>query len=213
MPGPRSRTAIDTCCGGSASTRISARSPNLSALSTKLVTTRRSAFGRVTIGCSMRPTSCTCSPASRIVADQAVQQRMQVDAAGVLGCALGATGVGDPFLDQRLHRIQVAMQLVPERRAVEQVGAQAHSRDRRLQIMRGGRQHANALGEMAGDPALHGIERHRRPGHFQRTVLGERTAPKLGTKRVGGARKLRQGAGGKPHRDPSEHGQHGQLHG
>jgi hypothetical protein len=111
-----------------------------------------------------------------------------------------------------MHRVQVLAELDAVGVAVHQVGAQPHARDGRLQVVRDGRQDLDALGHVARDALLHGVEGARRVLHLGRAFLGQLGALQVGAELVGRVGQLRQRARHQPHRVPGAHGQHQQLH-
>ena len=54
--------------------------------------------------------------------------------------------------------IRSASNLLAQARVLQQVGAQSHARDRRLEVVGHGRQQARSLVDEADEPALHGVE-------------------------------------------------------
>jgi hypothetical protein len=80
---------------------------------------------------------------------------------------------------------QVLQQLVAQGSVVHQVGAQAHARDRRLQVVRDRRQDLHAFGQVDLDAVLDGVEGARRLRHFARPVFAERRGRHAGAQRVG----------------------------
>src|SRR3954462_4164250 len=71
-----------------------------------------------------------------IVADEAVDKGMQVGLAPLLAELVAPARQGKTLLDQRLHLLQVALQLFPGVAVAEKISAQPHPRDRRLQTSR-----------------------------------------------------------------------------
>ncbi|CAB3810524.1 hypothetical protein LMG28614_07293 [Paraburkholderia ultramafica] len=146
-----------------------------------------------------------------IVADQAVEQRIRIDAARHLGCAVHRPRVRHAFFHQRFHLLQILSELRALRVVVHHVDAQAHPCDRRLQIVRDRRQDLHALGHVGRDPVLHRVERARGPRHFRRSTFRQTVRLQVRAQRIGRQRQLMQRTGRQPHRQPAARREHDQL--
>jgi len=72
---------------------------------------------------------------------------------------------------------------------------QPQPRQRRLQVMRHGGQHARAAVQVAAQAILHGVERARRVAQFARAALLQLRRMHVPADAVGGVRQLRQRPG------------------
>lgn len=108
--------------------------------------------------------------------------------------------------DHGLHLPQVGLEARARLVVVQQLGAQAHPRQGRLQVVRKRREHAGAFVDEGRQPPLHGVEGLRGLAHFRRAVFGQRRARQVFAQRL---RRLRQHAQ-RPHqhdaRPSSRHG-------
>ena len=99
---------------------------------------------------------------------------------------------GKPLLDERLHFLEVALQLFPGVAVTQEISAQPHARDRGLKIVRDRRQNLDSFRDLLGDASLHGVERGSGARHFLRTILRERLATQIRAQAVGRALEARQ---------------------
>ena len=101
-----------------------------------------------------------------VVGDHAFEQRVGIDAAGRLRGAVQRPRIGDAFPHQRMHGIEVLPELQLVLLVVHHLGAQPHPGDGRLEVVRDGGQDLHALGHVARDSSLHGVEGACRVRHF-----------------------------------------------
>src|SRR4051794_41041107 len=99
---------------------------------------------------------------------------------------------GKPLFDERLHLLQVALQLFLGVAVAQEISAQPHPRDRGLKIVRDRRQNLDAFRDLLGNASLHGVERGSSSRHFLRTILRQRIAAQIRAQAVGRALKARQ---------------------
>ena len=66
---------------------------------------------------------------------------------------------GKTLLDERLHFLQVALQLFLGVAVAQEISAQPHPRDRGLKIVRDRRQNPDSFRDLLGNASLHGVER------------------------------------------------------
>ncbi len=105
--------------------------------------------------------------------------------------------VRQPFLHEPFDLGQVLHHLALLLGVLCQLGAQFHARDRRLQIVRDGRQDLHALLDELGDALAHGIERPRGAGQLGGACFGQRRRLHVGIERIRGI--------GQCHQRPDRH--------
>src|SRR3954453_8506178 len=109
---------------------------------------------------------------------------------------------GKTLLDERLHFLQVALQLFLGVAVTQEISAQPHARDRGLKIVRDRRQNLDPFRNLLGNASLHGVERGSGARHFLRTILRERLTAQIRAKDVGrvleARQRLRRELDGKP---------------
>ena len=148
-----------------------------------------------------------------IVADEAVDERMQVGLAALPGDLVASAGQGKPLLDQRLHFLQVALQLFPGVAVTQEISAQPHPRDRSLKAARDPRQNLDPFHRLLGNAPLHGVERGSGARHFLRTILRERPGAQIRTQAVGRALETRQRSRRELHGNPGAKCENAELNG
>src|SRR6201991_4772370 len=99
---------------------------------------------------------------------------------------------GKTLLDERLHFLQVALQLALGVAVTQEISAQPHARDRGLKIVRDRRQNLDAFRDLLGDASLHGVERGSNARHFPRTILRQRLTAHIRARAVGRLLEARQ---------------------
>ena len=107
--------------------------------------------------CRLSSSAITSTGLARLVAAQAAHELQRVR-------------------DHGLHFLQVGLEALAQLLVVQQLGAQPHARDRRLQVVRHGRQHPGAVLDEARQAALHGVEGARGLPDLGRPFLGQRRA-------------------------------------
>ena len=96
-----------------------------------------------------------------VVRDEAFEERIHLDAHHGLGRTVRAARIGDAFAHEVLHVDQVFHDPLALGRIVHRFGAQAHARDRRLQVVRDRREDLQAFARVVRDAVLHRVERAR----------------------------------------------------
>src|SRR5262245_2203273 len=99
---------------------------------------------------------------------------------------------GKTLLDERLHFLQVALQLFPGVAVTQEISAQPHAGDRGLKIVRDRRQNLDPFRNLLGNAPLHGVERGSGARHFLRTILRERLTAQIRAQAVGRVLEARQ---------------------
>src|SRR3954451_12940917 len=99
---------------------------------------------------------------------------------------------GKTLLDERLHFLQVALQLFLGVAVTQEIGAQPHARNRGLKIVRDRRQNLDSFRDLLGNASLHGVERRSGARHLLRTILRERLTAQIRAQAVGRALEPRQ---------------------
>ena len=99
---------------------------------------------------------------------------------------------GKTLLDERLHFLQVALQLFLGVAVTQEISAQPHARDRGLKIVRDRRQNLDPFRDLLGNASLHGVERGSGARHFLRTILRERLTAQIRAQAVGRVLEARQ---------------------
>ena len=160
----------------------------------------------------VRPSISTAAAHGLVVRLQRGQQGHHVHGLARLVAAQAAHEL-QRLRDHGLHFLEVGLEAQPLLVVVQQVGAQPHAGDRRLQVVRQRGEHARAFVDEGRQALLHGVEGARGLLHLARAVLGQGRAIEVLTQRLGGAGELLQ----RPH-DPAHghvgQGQHaGQQHG
>src|SRR5258705_7774614 len=120
---------------------------------------------------------------------------------------------GKTLLDERLHLLQVALQLFPGVAVTQEISAQPHARDRILKTARDPRQNLDPLHSLLGNAPLHGVECGSGARHFLRTILRERRAAQIRTQAVGRALEARQRSCRELHGNPGEECEKTELNG
>src|ERR1700742_1587709 len=98
----------------------------------------------------------------------------------------------EPLFDERLHFLQVALQLFLGVAVTQEIRAQPHARDRGLKIVRDRRQNLDSLRDLFGDAPLHGVERGSGARLSLRTNLRERLTAQIRAQAVARALEARQ---------------------
>src|SRR6266436_7231533 len=111
---------------------------------------------------------------------------------------------GKTLLDERLHFLQVALQLFLGVAVTQEISAQPHARDRGLKIVRDRRQNLDPFRSLLGNASLHGVERGSGARHFLRTILRERFTAQIRSQAVGRALEARQRLRRELHGNPGE---------
>ena len=143
---------------------------------------------------------------------QRLQQRAELDRLR-RAAFVQAARVGQPFLHQPLHGIEVGLDAGAQGLIVHQLGAQAQAGDRGLQVVRDGGEDARAFGDVLGDALLHLIEGGRGLGDLGRATHVHRCAPGILAERARSLGHARQRAGGDAYRDPGEQADAGDQRG
>src|ERR1700752_709304 len=99
---------------------------------------------------------------------------------------------GKTLLDERLHFLQVALQLFLGVAVAQEISAQPHPRDRGLKIVGDRRQNVDSFRYLLGNASLHGVERGSGARHFLRTILRERLTAQIRAQAVGRVLEARQ---------------------
>src|SRR3954447_16312492 len=127
-----------------------------------------------------------------IVADQAVDKGMQVGLTALLADVVAPAGQRKTLLDQRLHFLQVALQLFLGVAVTQEISAQPHARDRSLKTARYPRQDLDPFRSLPGNASLHGVERGGGARDFLRTILRQRLTAQIRTQAVARVLEARQ---------------------
>src|SRR5882757_11057185 len=96
------------------------------------------------------------------------------------------------LLDERLHFLQVGLQLFLGVAVTQEISAQPHARDRILKTARDPRQNLDPFHSLLGNASLHGVERRSGARHFLRTILRERLTAQIRAQAVGRVLEARQ---------------------
>jgi hypothetical protein len=143
--------------------------------------------------------------------DHAFQQRAQVDP--LAGAGLGVVAhEGQDRGDHRLHLVQVLADLAAQRgRGALQPEAQAGQG--RAQVVRDGADHRRAVGDVAAQPALHGVEGPGGAADLGGPVGDNDRRGGVAAQLLGGGGEAGQGRGQAAGEDPAQRGHHGQGQG
>src|SRR5437870_1068728 len=120
---------------------------------------------------------------------------------------------GKTLLDERLHFLQVALQLFLGVAVTQEISAQPHARDRGLKIVRDRRQNLDSFRNLLGNASLHGVERGSDARHFLRTILRERLSAQIRAQAVGRVLEARQRLRRELNGKPDEEGDNTELNG
>src|SRR5215475_2239194 len=148
-----------------------------------------------------------------IVADEAVDKGIQVGLAPLASDLVASAGQGKTLLDERLHFLQVALQLFLGVAVTQEISAQSHARDRGLKIVRDRRQNLDPFRDLLGNAPLHDVERGRGARHFLWTVLRKRLTAQIRAQAVGRVLEARQRLRRELHGNPDEESENTELNG
>src|SRR5882757_8733538 len=108
------------------------------------------------------------------------------------------------LLDERLHFLEVTLQLFLGVAVTQEISAQPHARDRILKAARYPRQNLDPLHSLLGNASLHSVECGSGARHFLRTILRERLPAQIRAQAVGRALEARQRLCRELHGNPGE---------
>ena len=102
------------------------------------------------------------------------------------------------LFQHRAHLVEIGKHAAAMRRVLDELGAQAHPRDRRAQIVADRGEHPGAIIHQSGDALAHAVERLRHRADFLGAAFGKRRGRAVQAESFGGAGKRRQRCGKRP---------------